>query len=101
MLPYGKDSEDEEGLDISKGEYKLTADDLAPIANKHTLLIKTKPTIELPAEMYAIGKRMRYADGEANKMLMNKARVICRKENLDWFVAMSFLKDITSGTIIH
>jgi hypothetical protein len=101
MLPFGKDSEDEEVLDISKGEYKLTDDGIVPIANKPVVSIKIKPEMELPAGMYAIGKRMRYADGDANKLLMQKARLICRKENLDWFVAMSFLKDITSGTIIH
>jgi hypothetical protein len=101
MLPFGKDSKDEECLYVSKREYKLVAELASPIANKDAALIRIKPEPKPREEDSGAEPSASFGESDDRRLMSSRARLIYRQENIDWFVAMSFLKDISIGTIIQ
>jgi hypothetical protein len=100
MLPVGMDSVPELEVEIPKEKYKSACVETPNISEKQPDIIKQMLAEDCPLELYQIGRRMRYADGYANRQLIEKAKLVCRKENLDWFIAMSILKEISTGGVI-
>jgi len=97
MLPLRDDFAPDTGPDTLHDEFEMPGISIPYAVDTRSHRMKQSLLDACPRELYAIGRKMRYANGDSNKQLIEKAKLICRKDNLDWLLAMSLIKEIASG----